>query len=341
MELDQLRAFLAVADGMHMGRAAKRLHLAQPTLSRQIAALERELGVRLFSRARRRLSLTSAGQVFLDEAREILRRVDNARRDAVRAARGEIGTLRLGFVQSATYEVMPRLVRRFRTECPDVHLEISFMTTLQQLEALQSGALDAGLLRPQQPAGTPIDRLGLEVVVLERNSMVVALPAAHPLAARDEVALADLADQPFVLYTKEPGSTGYDLILDHCRRAGFTPDVVQHAKDAPTIVALVAAGLGVSLLIGPPPPIDPALVVYRPPRDALPTWDLGLAWAPENPSAALTRFLAIAQGDASMLGREAPAPGGRPRSVDAPAGNDLVRVDVTAEAVHRTRPRTG
>lgn len=135
VELQQLRTFVAVAEDLHMGRAAHRLHLAQPTLSRQIAALERELGVELFSRAHRRFQLTSAGSAFLAEALAILERTENAKQHAQRAARGEIGVVRLGFVQSATYEALPRLALQFRGECPDVRLDARPMTTLEQLPA--------------------------------------------------------------------------------------------------------------------------------------------------------------------------------------------------------------
>lgn len=299
VELYQLRSFAAVADDLHMGRAATRLHLAQPTLSRQITALEHDLGVELFTRTHRRLQLTTAGEVFLAHAREILRRSESARRDANRAARGELGTLRLGFVQSATYDALPRLVGRFRSRFPDVRIDARFMTTLEQVPALRNGELDVGLLRPQQPAdprtrGDSSGITGLSVRVIGRDPMVVALPAKHRLARRKKVSLAALAEDPFVLYTKEIGSTGYDAILDNCRRAGFTPDVVQHAIDAPTIVAMVAAGLGVSVLISPTPPIDPALVAYRQVTDDLPTWEMALAWLPENPSAALAQFRRLA-----------------------------------------------
>ncbi|GAB3419532.1 LysR family transcriptional regulator [Flindersiella endophytica] len=296
MELYQLRSFAAVAEDLHMGRAAARLHLAQPTLSRQIASLERDLGVELFSRAHRRIQLTTAGEVLLAHAHEILSRSDTARRDARRAAQGELGTLRLGFVQSATYDLLPRLVRRFRTAFPDVHVEATFMTTLQQIAALRNGQLDAGLLRPRQPAdatGTA-GIAGLELLSLAHDPMVAVVPAGHRLAGRSEISLAALAGEPFVLYTKESGSTGYDLILDSCRQAGFTPNVVQHAMDAPTIVAMVAAGLGVSVLISPAPPIDPALVSYRRLSDPLPTWEMALAWMPGNASAALARFRRLA-----------------------------------------------
>ena len=291
MEIEQLRSFVAVADEMHVGRAAERLHLAQPTLSRQVAALEREIGVQLFSRARRRLRLTSAGEVFLLSARDLLRRADLATQEAQRAARGEVGVLRMAFVQSATYETFPRLAGAFRSACPDVRLEASFMTTLQQIPALHSGTLDVGLLRPQQPA---IADTRLQTRVVSKDHLVAVLPRSHRLAERTHVQLADLADDAFVLYPNERGATGHDAIIDACVQAGFTPRIVQEAQDAQTIGALVAANLGVSLLLTPTPPIDPGLVVYRPLADPVPSWDMALAWSAENGSAVLARFLAVA-----------------------------------------------
>ncbi|GAA5027867.1 LysR family transcriptional regulator [Actinopolymorpha pittospori] len=290
MELYQLRSFVAVADEMHVGRAAARLHQAQPTLSRQIAALERDVGVELFSRARRRLTLTSAGEVFLASAREILRRADVAAQDARRAARGEVGTLRVGFVQSATFEVFPRLVGQFRKACPDVRLEARFMTTLQQVSALRAGHLDVGILRPQQPSTA---QTGLRTRVLSQDRLMAVLPAAHPMAGHEHVPLSALAEDDFILYPNEKGATGHELILEHCRSAGFSPRIIQEAADAQTIVALVAANLGVSLLLSPTPPTDPGLVVYRSISDELPTWDLALAWSSGNSSAVLDRFLAV------------------------------------------------
>lgn len=293
MELYQLRSFMAVAEELHVSRAAARMHLAQPTLSRQIAALERSVGVSLFRRTQRRLQLTSAGEVFLTSAREIIRTADSATEQARRAARGEVGVLRLGFVQSAVYAAVPRLVGQFRAAYPQVRLEVRPMTTLQQVAALQAGELDAGLLRPQQPAAGPVERAGLRTRVLSHDSVRAVLPAAHPLADRHRVPLAALADEPFVLYPREPGSTGHDMIIEHCRQAGYQPTIIQEANDAQTIVALVAAGLGVSLLLTPTPPIDPALVVCRQLRDRLPTWEMALAWREDNPSEPLARFLDI------------------------------------------------
>lgn len=288
MELRHLRSFVVVADELNVGRAATRLHLTQPSLSRQIAALERDVGVDLFTRIRRRFALTQAGEIFLAAAQDIVRRADEAVREAQRAASGELGTLRLRFVQSATFRAVPRLLGAFRTAYPGVVLDLETMTTLRQTEALRAGLIDVGLVR--LPIGDP----ALSTRVISRDSLVVALPAGHRLAERERLPLAALADEPFVLYTRSWGPSVQDAIIGHCVAAGFSPRIVQEAADVQTIVTLVAAGLGVSLLIGPTPPIAEDAVVYRPVADDLPRWEMALAWSPDNQAPVLSKFLATA-----------------------------------------------
>jgi DNA-binding transcriptional LysR family regulator len=287
VELRHLRSFVVTADELHVGRAADRLHLTQPSLSRQIAALERDVGVPLFTRIRRRFGLTPAGEVFLTAAREIVRRADDAARDALRAHRGELGTLRLRFVQSATFEALPRLLAAFRAAHPEVILDVETMTTLRQVAALRAGHIDVGLLRP------PISEPTLTTRVISRDPLVAALPAGHPLAERPRLPLSALADEPFVLYTRASGPSVHDVIIGHCVAAGFSPRIVQEAADVQTIVSLVAAGLGVSLLIAPTPPTTEQAVVYRPLRDDLPPWELALAWPTDHQSPVLARFLEL------------------------------------------------
>ncbi|WP_405062763.1 LysR substrate-binding domain-containing protein [Kribbella sp. NBC_01505] len=293
MELRQLRSFVVVAEELNVGRAAVRLHLTQPSLSRQIAALERDLEVELFARIKKRFVLTAAGATFLAEAQDLLRRSDEAVRAAQRTQRGELGTLRLWFVQSATFDALPRLLGAFRTAYPEVVLDLESMTTLRQTEALRDGRIDVGLLRPQAPAGTTAVGLapGLETRVVSSDPVLVALPAGHRLVRRKRLRLADLADEPFVFYTRPSGPVVHDTLVGFCRSAGFTPRIEQEAADVQTIVSLVAAGLGVSLLIGPTPPSDPTSVVYRELSDDLPPWQLSVAWSPDNRSPVLARFL--------------------------------------------------
>lgn len=329
MELRQLRSFVVVAEELNVGRAATRLHLTQPSLSRQIAALEHDLGVQLFARVKRRFVLTAAGTTFLADAQDLLRRSDEAVRAAQRTQRGELGMLRLRFVQSATFEALPRLLGAFRRAYPEVVLDLDSWTTLRQTDALRDGRIDVGLLRPtapalrpagvgespaggeratrsgsdgvgESPAGgkqatmtTTVVRLapGLTSKVVAEDRLVVALPARHRLARRKRLWLEELADEPFVFYSRPSGPAVYDTIVGFCRAAGFTPRIEQDAAGVQTIVSLVASGLGVSLLIGPTPPSNPDAVVYRELSDDLPTWQLSAAWSPDNHSPVLARFL--------------------------------------------------
>jgi DNA-binding transcriptional LysR family regulator len=293
MDLRRLRAFVVAAEEGHLGRAAARLHITQPTLSRQLAALERELGVSLFSRDRRSLALTATGGIVLDRAQGVLAQADALVTDAARAQQGTLGTVRVGFVQSATFEALPAILGPFRATHPDVVLDARAMTTLDQLPALRSGRLDVGLLRP------PRADAGIATRVISRDPLMVALPARDPLARADAVSLAQLADRDFVFYQRPPPATPdpviYDRIIGHCRTAGFSPRVIQEARDVQTIAALVAASLGVSLLIAPTPPDHGGAVVYRPVADNVPPWELCVAWLPERLSPAAAAFLDVAE----------------------------------------------
>lgn len=284
----QLQALVTVAEELHVGRAADRLGVTQPALSRQIATIERDLGITLFARVRRRFALTPAGEIVIAGAREILQRTEGVIRDAKRAAAGELGALRLGFVQSATYDVVPRLVGAFRASYPDVVIHARSMTTLQQIHALQTGGIDAGLLRPVMTL------TGLASRVISRDPLIAVLPAGHRLADDERIPLAGLADDPFVFSFRDAGPIVHDTIVGYCLAAGFSPRIVQEAE-VQTIPALVAANLGVSLLIAPPPPHDNRTVVYRPLQDQLPPWDMALAWSASNPSPTLARLLAVAE----------------------------------------------
>jgi DNA-binding transcriptional LysR family regulator len=286
MELRQAQAFVTIVDEGHVGRAAQRLHVTQPTLSRQIAALERSLGVPLFDRSRRALSLTPAGEAFAVGARDLVRRADEVVATARRAHRGELGVLRIGFVQSATFEALPGLLGPFRAKWPSVRIEVTAMTTLRQLAALADDALDVGLLRPPS-----VREPWLASRTWSHDPLLVALPGDHRLASRTRVSLADLAEESFVLYGRESGPAVHDRIIGFCRDAGFSPRIVQEAVDVQTIVALVAAGLGVSLLIAPTPRTDESSVVYRPLVEELPPWEMSLAWSHDNQSPVLARLL--------------------------------------------------
>ncbi|VFR55044.1 LysR family transcriptional regulator YnfL [plant metagenome] len=245
MELRHLRYFVAVAEHLHFGRAAEQLGISQPPLSQQIQALEEELGVRLLERTNRKVALTEPGRLFLDEARQALAQVERAATVARRAQRGELGLLRVGFTSSSPF--VPNIARTlfaFRQSHPDVHLDLQEMSSRQQADALLARSLQVGLIRPIVLPDA------LQALALQREPLVAALRADHPLASRhpDSLPLAALAGEPFVFFPRSFGTGLYDQLLTLARRAGFTPNIVQEASETLIIIGLVAAGMGVTVL---------------------------------------------------------------------------------------------
>lgn len=273
MELRQLRYFVAVAEELHFTRAAARLGIAQPALSQQIRRLETTLGVELFSRTKRRVTLTPAGRAFLAEARGTLEQARRAALIARRTAAGELGPLTLGFVGSATDALLPRALPTLRARHPELKVVLREMTSAAQIDALSRGDIDLGLLRPPSPL-VP----GLRTRLVAREPLVCALPADHPLARRERLTPGDLHGQPFVLFPRRQGPWLYDLITAYCRGAdGAAPNVVQEAVMMQTITALVAAGTGLSLVPASQQAITRKGLAYRPLVNP-PMTDLAAAW---------------------------------------------------------------
>ena len=246
MELRHLRYFVTVAEELHFGRAAERLGISQPPLSQQIQALEDELGLRLFERTNRRVALSEAGQLFLPEARAVLARLEQALAVAARARCGELGELKVGFTSSAPFtSTIPRAILAFRDACPQVHLDLRELSSRGVAEAVADGQLQVGMLRPlaELPAN-------LEVLELFAEPLVAFLPSGHALASGGaaNLALAELAGEPFVFFPRTFGTGLYDQLLRLALGAGFTPRIVQEANEAMTLIGLVATGLGVTVL---------------------------------------------------------------------------------------------
>ncbi len=245
MELRHLRYFVAVAEELHFGRAAEQLGISQPPLSQQIQALEEEIGARLFERTNRRVELTEAGRLFLDETRQILAHVEKATQIARRAQQGEIGELNVGFTASAPFtSTIPRSILAFRQAHPDVHLSLREMSSRVVIEALLEETVQVGVIRPFALPDT------ITAVELFRDPLVAVLRADHPLAqGSDEgISIAALADEPFVFFPRSYGTGLYDQLIGLARNAGFSPRIAQEASEAMTIIGLVSAGLGVSML---------------------------------------------------------------------------------------------
>ncbi|WP_437318945.1 LysR substrate-binding domain-containing protein [Sorangium sp. So ce385] len=285
MDLRHLRYFTAVAEERHFGRAAQRLGIAQPPLSRQIQDLESELGFSLFDRSRRRVELTPAGAVFLAHVRRVFDALDLAVHEARRASVGETGRLVVGYLSSLAYSGITELVRAFRTDFPSVELALREMPPQEQIEALKDGRIDVGFVRA--PLNDP--RLASECV--RREPLLVALPADHPLAGRRRIALELLSREPFVVFPRQRGSAFFDLVVGLCREAGFTPRIVQEALHL-DILSLVAAGFGVSILPESIKNIRRGGLALRPIVGA-PVTDLLLAWRADDASPTLGQFLAF------------------------------------------------
>ncbi|CAA9475619.1 MAG: Transcriptional regulator, LysR family [uncultured Solirubrobacteraceae bacterium] len=294
MELRHLRYFVAVAEELHFHRAAERLHISQPPLSQQIRALETELGVQLLERNRRSVALTAAGAVFLSEVREILAAVDAAAESARSVARGEAGRLALGFVGSAMHGALPGVLRAHRRAFPQVELVLTELPTAGQLEALRAGRIDVGVIRP------PVREPGLALESIHTEPFVVALPEEHGLAARREVALADLVGEPFVLLARREAPGLHESLEQAMADAGGVPRVVQEAREMQTVVGLVAAGLGVSLVPASVGADQHRGVAFRPVAGSAPTVELALAWRPDDRSPVLAAFLATAREEAAV-----------------------------------------
>jgi len=287
MELRHLRYFVAVAEELHFGRAAARLHLSQPPLSRQIRELEEEVGARLLQRDRRRVALTSAGAAFLAEAREILTRSQRAAERALRASRGELGAIDVGFVTSATTEAFAAILREFRRARPDVEVRLYDQMPQQQLDGLRAGRLDVGFLR------LPVDDPLLRSECVWRDPLVLALPAEHPLAQKESVRWTDLAHEHFVSipWQQSPGFQG--VFHEACRAAGFVPEIKQYANDLPTVIWLVSIGTGIAVVTAGLAGLLRSSVVIRPLEPPGPQVEMVVAWRRDEASPVVAAFLEV------------------------------------------------
>lgn len=285
MELRHLRYFVAVAEELNFSRAAQRLHIAQPPLSQQIRDLEEELGVTLFERTKRRVELTVPGQIFLDKARQAIEQVEQAVAAVQRASRGELGRLSIGFNSSATYSVLPAILRAFRKYCPDVTLDLQELTTHQQLVLLHQRHIDAGILY------LPIKTEALNVISVLKETMVIAMPETHLLAALSQVSIQSLNQDLFIMPPPILGAGLYSQIMQFFQQTGFSPTIVQQATQLQTIISLVAGGVGVALVPTSMQNLQRSGVVYRTLQELTPEVEVALAWRQHDPSPVLQKFV--------------------------------------------------
>jgi DNA-binding transcriptional LysR family regulator len=284
LDLRRLRYFITVAEELHFGRAAQRLQIAQPALSQQIGKLERELGVELFHRERgKRIVLTEPGGVLLEEGRRVMQRASAATLSTQRAARGEIGTLRVGFSPSSAVSVLPICVRMFRQRRPQVRLELQEFLSEEMASAIRTGDFDVGLLR------APTNPSGLVLEVIAEEALFVVLPSGHRLARRRRLSIRDLAGEPLVASSPAGASGWHEDVHALYRRSGLTPSIVQEVSTIQAQLGLVAAGIGVALVPSSVRELQLAGISMRP--VAAPRLRLLVATRDEQPAATLEHFV--------------------------------------------------
>jgi DNA-binding transcriptional LysR family regulator len=284
VELRHLRYFVAVAEELHFGRAAQRLHIVQPALSKQIMALERDLGVQLFERTKRSVRVTSAGEALYDEARAILQRVERAAYTAQMTAIGEIGGLDIGFIGPAMWSVIPPTLRVHRQRFPGVRFHLHELGSAAQMRRLGDGGLDVGFVRP------PVNEARVVFQTVLQEPFVVGLPEDHPYASAEILDLAELASETFILVPRRESPGFYDRCVALCHTYGFSPRAIEEGNAPAAMYGMVAAGLGVTLAPASVLNVPWHGVVFRP-LDRPSLVELAVAHRDEDPSAALAAFL--------------------------------------------------
>lgn len=290
------RQFLALAETLHFGRAAERLHMTQPPLTMAIQQLEERLGVALFERTRRSVELTAAGAALVEPVRQLLRQAERLPDLARAVGQGSIGHLRLGFVSTVGFGPLPQWLRVFRQTHPSVRVTLRESTTDVQLHALDEGEMDAGFVL--HAPGMPPD--GLPSLVVRREPMVLALPQTHALARQSRLTRKALLNQPLVIFPREIAPSLYDSLLAYYHQHGASPAITQEAIQMQTIVNLVSAGLGVAWVPEVVTQLKRPGVVYRglPPTLAAdgPHCETSLVWR-EDASAVVRRFVEFIRAD--------------------------------------------
>lgn len=300
METRHLKYFIAVAEERHFGRAALRLHMAQPPLSQQIRQLEELLGTPLLVRTTRKVDLTPAGQVLLDRGRALLQELDALVEDVQQVGAGATGVIRVGFTGTATYRLMPGIVQAARRTLPGLRITVQGeMLTPQMEAALEEGRLDVAVLRP------PVRSDEIALRLLEQDQLVAALPADSPLAERGTLDITELSAEDFIGYPSY--SAVSSISVEACRKAGFQPRLVQEAKETSTLLSLVAAGMGVALVPMTSRMFSFQGVVFRPLRNPPPV-DLAVAWNRNNETPLVRNFLALFDAFGTSQPSSQPAP---------------------------------
>ncbi|ESA33369.1 family transcriptional regulator [Leptolyngbya sp. Heron Island J] len=289
MKLHAFQYFVTLAEELHFGRAAARLQITQPALSRQIHRLEAEMGVTLLYRTKRTVELTEAGTAFLVEVRKALQQLDAAVQLAQRIDRGEVGSLRIAFTPSSMHTVLPDILRNFRDRYPDVKLAMSEICTLDQVNGLRKETIDIGFLHP------PLEASFLNLYPLQGERLLIALPEGHALARQHQLSLKSLAAEPFIVHPRHEGPVLYDQFLALCRKAGFEPNIVYRDSKHQTRVGLVAAGTGITYVPESLQKVGLSGVSYCSLVDDFLELQLAVAWRRQQVSPVIEEFLEVVE----------------------------------------------
>jgi len=289
VELKHLTSFIAVADRLSFVRAANQLHISQPALTGQIQKLEEELGVQLLARNRRTVRLTEVGKIFLEEARATLARAQQAAERAQKAARGEVGRLRISFVSSAALELVPGIVIEFRKRYPEVTLDLLNLQTASQVDGLLEKTVDIGFLR------LPLSNDQLNITVIHREELVVILDKEHRFAKKKGLRIAQLRDERFVAYGRRWAPGFFDSIMQICTSEGFSPNIVQETGEMYTAIALVAAGAGIAIVPKSVALAQSRNIVMKPLPKSVGYSEIALATRAGNNSSLVQSFVSVAR----------------------------------------------
>lgn len=285
VELRHLRYFVAVAEELHFGRAAQRLGIVQPALSKQIVALERELGVPLFIRTKRAVSITEAGQALYEEARNILQRAGHAAETAKLTDAGALGNLAIGFIGPAMWNILPALMRQHRDRVPGIHFRLHELSSDVIVEQIRDGILDVGFIRPFGHDEA------VEIRTVLREPFAIVVPEGHPLARQEVVDLADAAKETFVLVSRKQSPGYFDQCLALCQSYGFSPLVIEEGNTGGAMFGMVAAGLGVTLVPATSDVVQWPQIAFRPLTKSEPLVDLAIAYRRDDDGPSLAAFL--------------------------------------------------
>lgn len=288
MELRHLRYFIAVAEELHFGRAAKRLKISQPPLSHQIKQLETEMDLLLFSRTSQRVNLTIAGEAFLKRAYEIIYFIDQAVDEAKRVNRGEEGQITIAFSGATTFKLLPAILRLHQEQYPNININLKQMTTTEQIKAFKKGSIDIGLVI------LPLTNSSLNVELLHEEPFVVALPKTHHLAQNNEfINIPDLVNEHFIMTPRSSGEGYYDSIVSLFYNVDFSPKKTQEAEELPTIVSFVASRMGIAILPSSIQFVKNDDIKYLPLKHNLVTYKTGIAWEKTEISPIVKSFISF------------------------------------------------